>query len=117
MKIPTITTILGLATIASAEVFLYEAFTDGEGWKDRWTVSTYRDDLGHLEVSPGQWFADKEANAGLRTTEDYRFYAVSTPLEKPFNNKNKDLILQFDVKNEQNIDCGGGYLKVNMGIK
>ncbi|KAG0175743.1 hypothetical protein DFQ28_003221 [Apophysomyces sp. BC1034] len=111
MKIPTIAAVLGLAALASAEVFLHETFSDGEGWKDRWTPSTYREDLGKLEVAPGKWFADKEKSAGLRTTEDYRFYATSTAF-KPFNNKDKDLVIQFDVKNEQSIDCGGSYVKI-----
>ncbi|CAO0791966.1 unnamed protein product [Mucor circinelloides] len=112
MKIPTIAAVLGLATLVSAEVFLHETFSDGEGWKDRWTASEHREDLGKLEVSPGKWFADEAYNAGLRTTEDYRFYATSTKIPKPFSNKDKDLVIQFDVKNEQDIDCGGSYLKI-----
>ncbi|KAI7860194.1 Calreticulin family-domain-containing protein [Circinella umbellata] len=111
MKIPTLAAVLGLTALASAEIFLHETFSDNEGWKDRWTVSTHREDLGKLEVTPGQWFADKEKNAGLRTTEDYRFYSVSTPI-KPFENKGKDLVIQFDVKNDQDIDCGGSYVKL-----
>lgn len=31
---------------------------------------------------------------------------------KPFSNKNEDLVIQFSVKHEQNIDCGGGYVKI-----
>ncbi|KAI8060657.1 Calreticulin family-domain-containing protein [Gilbertella persicaria] len=112
MKIPTIAAVLGLAAVASAEVFLHETFSDGEGWKDRWTPSTYREDLGQLEVSSGKWFVNEAAQAGLRTSEDYRFYAASTKLTKPFHSKGKDLVIQFDVKNEQDIDCGGSYLKI-----
>lgn len=112
MKIPTIAAILGLASLATAEVFLHENFSDGEGWKDRWVSSTVRDDLGKLEVSPGNWYVDAEKNAGLRTTEDYRFYATSTKLQKPFDNKDKTFVAQLDVKNEQSIDCGGSYIKV-----
>lgn len=115
MKIPTIAAVLGLAAVASAEVFLHETFSDGEGWKERWTPSAHREDLGKLEVSPGKWFVDDAASAGLRTTEDYRFYATSTKI-KPFNNKGKDLVIQFDVKNEQDIDCGGSYLKVKFNL-
>ncbi|KAI8384982.1 Calreticulin family-domain-containing protein [Radiomyces spectabilis] len=111
MKVPTIAAVLGLAAVCSAEVFLHETFSDGQSWTDRWTPSTYREDLGKMEVSPGKWFVDEAKNAGLRTTEDYRFYAVSTKF-KPFNNKGKDLVIQLDVKNEQNIDCGGSYVKV-----
>ncbi|KAI8141178.1 Calreticulin family-domain-containing protein [Fennellomyces sp. T-0311] len=111
MKVFTLSTVLGLAAVASAEIFLHETFSDNEGWKDRWTVSSHREDLGKLTVSPGTWFADEEKSAGLRTTEDYRFYSVSAPI-KPFENKDKDLVIQFDVKNDQSIDCGGSYLKL-----
>jgi calreticulin len=66
MKIPTIAAVLGLAAVASAEVFLYETFSDGEGWKERWTPSAHREDLGKLEVSPGKWFADEAASTRER---------------------------------------------------
>ena len=29
-----------------------------------------------------------------------------------FSNEGKNLVVQFTVKHEQNIDCGGGYVKV-----
>ena len=29
-----------------------------------------------------------------------------------FSNEDKSLVIQFTVKHEQNIDCGGGYVKV-----
>lgn len=48
---------------------------------------------------------------GLQTSQDARFYAVSNKF-KPFSNKDKPLVVQFSVKHEQSIDCGGGYLKV-----
>lgn len=47
----------------------------------------------------------------LKFTQDARFYGLSTKFE-PFSNKGKPLVIQFTVKHEQNIDCGGGYLKV-----
>lgn len=43
--------------------------------------------------------------------QDARFYGLSTKFE-PFSNEGKPLVIQFSVKHEQNIDCGGGYLKV-----
>lgn len=48
---------------------------------------------------------------GLQTSEDARFYALSRKFE-PFSNEGKNLVVQFTVKHEQDIDCGGGYLKV-----
>lgn len=48
---------------------------------------------------------------GIKTTQDARFYALSKKFP-PFSNKGKPLVVQFTVKHEQNIDCGGGYIKV-----
>lgn len=49
--------------------------------------------------------------SGLQTSQDARFYAVSARFE-PFSNEGKPLVIQFTVKHEQKIDCGGGYVKV-----
>lgn len=65
------------------------------------------------------WFG-KETNddinefsspTGLQTSQDARFYATSARFE-PFSNEGKSLVIQFTVKHEQKIDCGGGYVKV-----
>lgn len=111
MKIHTIASVLGLAAVASAEIFLHETFADGNAWTERWTPSKHKEDLGQLKLSAGKFFADENKSVGLQTTEDYRFYAVSAPIT-PFSNKGKDLVIQYSVKNEQSIDCGGGYMKV-----
>ncbi len=49
--------------------------------------------------------------AGIKTSQDARFYAISAKFD-PFSNEGKDLVIQFQVKHEQNIDCGGGYIKL-----
>lgn len=49
--------------------------------------------------------------SGIQTSQDARFYGLSTKFDK-FSNEGKTLVLQFTVKHEQNIDCGGGYIKV-----
>lgn len=49
--------------------------------------------------------------AGIQTSQDARFYALSSRFE-PFSNRDKTLVVQFTVKHEQNIDCGGGYVKL-----
>mmetsp|Transcript_41794 Transcript_41794/g.97861 ORF Transcript_41794/g.97861 Transcript_41794/m.97861 type:complete len:338 (+) Transcript_41794:532-1545(+) len=52
---------------------------------------------------------------GIKTTENHRFYGLSAPLAQTFNNKGKTLVLQYTVKHEQNIDCGGAYIKILPG--
>lgn len=48
---------------------------------------------------------------GIQTSQDARFYGISSKFDS-FSNKDKTLVLQFTVKHEQNIDCGGGYAKL-----
>lgn len=45
-----------------------------------------------------------------------RFYGLSSKLSEPFTNDGKDLVLQFSVKNEQKLDCGGAYIKLTGDI-
>jgi calreticulin len=52
----------------------------------------------------------RHTDKGLQTAQDARFYQISAAT-KEFSNKGKKLILQYAVKHEQNIDCGGGYIK------
>merc|ERR1719183_721047 len=92
--------IAALAATASATVLYSEDFS--EGWEDRWTVSEAKGDLGAFTASE---------DGGIKTSEDAKFYGISTNFEK-FTNKEKDLVIQFRVAHKQNIDCGGGYVKV-----
>ncbi|XP_017598232.1 PREDICTED: calreticulin, partial [Corvus brachyrhynchos] len=52
-----------------------------------------------------------DEDKGIQTSQDARFYALSSRFE-PFSNRDKTLVVQFTVKHEQNIDCGGGYVKL-----
>ena len=64
-------------------------------------------------MSPGKYYDDQKRDLGIKTSEDYRFYAISSKFEdSKLDNLDKDLIVQFSIKHEQSIDCGGGYLKL-----
>lgn len=103
-----------LAGLALGEVYFQDKFEDGEAWSDRWVQSKHKDDYGAFELSPGNLYAD-EANKGLKTSQDAKFYARSAKFPKAFSNAGKDLVVQFSVKHDQKIDCGGGYVKVFPG--
>lgn len=49
---------------------------------------------------------------GIQTSQDAKFYGLSAKFDEPFSNEGKTLVVQFQVKHEQSIDCGGGYVKV-----
>lgn len=48
---------------------------------------------------------------GLQTSQDARFYALSSRFDD-FSNQGQPMVIQFTVKHEQSIDCGGGYIKL-----
>merc|ERR1712078_782089 len=103
--------ILAIACIgfATAEVYFEEDFSGD--WESRWIQSKAKDDLGEMKVSAGKYYSDPEAGKGLQTSQDAKFYAISAKT-KEFSNEGKTLVVQFSVKHEQDIDCGGGYLKI-----
>merc|ERR1712227_1026784 len=94
---------------ATAEVYFEEDFSGD--WESRWTQSKAKDGLGVMKVSAGKYYSDPEAGKGLQTSQDAKFYAISAKT-KEFSNEGKTLVVQFSVKHEQDIDCGGGYLKL-----
>jgi len=103
-------------TSASAEFFLTENFND-DNWTSRWTESTTwkpKAEMGKWEHTAGQWYGDAD-DKGIQTSEDARFYGLSAKLDKPFVSGDKPLVVQYSVKHEQNLDCGGAYLKLLPG--
>ncbi|KAF8938570.1 hypothetical protein BGZ47_008528 [Haplosporangium gracile] len=113
MKTTLLLASLAIAAVASAAgtTYLEENFTDSN-WEDRWTVSSAKENLGKFALSSGTFQADKESAQGLQTTEDHRFYSISTPFASVADNSKEDLIIQYTVKQEVNQECGGSYLKL-----
>ena len=96
---------------------------------------------GEWVHTAGKWYAD-EADKGIQTSPDARFHNAWAAMEKSFSTEGKDLVLQvrttflplclllltqksfhlhspdklawmqFQVKHEQSLDCGGGYIKL-----
>merc|ERR1719487_278874 len=108
LKSVAVCAIIAIAYV-NAEVFLEEDFS-GDALS-RWTQSTAKDGLGLMKVSAGKYYGDEEAGKGLQTSQDAKFYGFSAKT-KEFSNAGKTLVIQYSVKHEQDIDCGGAYLKL-----
>jgi len=112
MDLLVITTILVASLSVDAKIYLKEEFSDGDAFADRWISSTAKGaEMGVFRLSAGKFYNDEEIDKGLQTSQDARFYGISTKFES-FSNEGKPLVIQFQVKHEQDIDCGGGYVKV-----
>jgi calreticulin len=97
---------------ALAEVYFQENFD--EGWEDRWVKSKNKEAEGTQGTwvwTAGKYFGDASESKGIQTSPDARFHQISASFNK-FSNRDKTLVLQYSVKNEQKLDCGGGYIKI-----
>lgn len=102
-----------LAATASGKTYFKEDF-NSKDWEKRWTVPTKwksESELGTWNWTPGEFYGDA-SDRGIQTGENHRFYGLSAKLDEKFTNTNKELVLQFSVKFENEIDCGGAYIKL-----
>jgi calreticulin len=100
-----------LARVGEGKVFFQESFDDT--WQERWVESTEwkeAKDMGTWKHTAGKWHGD-ENDKGIQTVEDAKFYGLSALMTEPFT-QTGDLVLQYTVKHEQKIDCGGAYIKL-----
>jgi len=113
MKTILVLALAALVASVAATVYFEEDFSK-PGWESRWVVSDWKKadgTAGTWDLATGKYFESAEADKGLHTTQDARFYGISSKFNT-FSNKGKTTVIQFTVKHEQNIDCGGGYIKV-----
>jgi calreticulin len=102
--------LLSTVALVYGKTYFKETFDDS--YKSRWVVSNWKSsEQGKWGHSAGEWYGDAEADKGLQTTQDAKFYAISAKFPS-FSNEGKDLVVQFQVSFPQKIDCGGGYIKV-----
>jgi calreticulin len=98
-----------IAAVYSKDYFV-EQFED-ESYQKRWVQSKAKSDLGEFKLSHGKFYGDAKKDLGIQTSQDARFYGYSAKFDS-FSNEGKTLVIQFTVKHEQKIDCGGGYVKI-----
>lgn len=71
--------------------------------------------MGTWKRTTGEFYGD-ENDTGIQTSENHRFYGISAALDKPYTSEaGKDLVLQYSVKLENKLDCGGAYIKLLPG--
>ncbi|KDP43889.1 hypothetical protein JCGZ_20899 [Jatropha curcas] len=105
---------LFLFPFASSEIFFEERFEDG--WKDRWVLSDWKRSegkAGTFKHTAGKWPGDPD-DKGIQTYNDAKHFAISAKIPE-FSNKDRTLVVQFSIKFEQDIECGGGYIKLLSG--
>ncbi|KAI8556035.1 hypothetical protein RHMOL_Rhmol05G0221600 [Rhododendron molle] len=98
-----------------SEIIFEERFEDG--WQSRWVKSDWKKSegkAGSFKHTAGKWSGDPD-DKGIQTSSDAKHYAISAKLPE-FSNKDRTLVLQYSIKFEQDIECGGGYIKLLSGF-
>ncbi|KAJ1665587.1 hypothetical protein IW140_004028 [Coemansia sp. RSA 1813] len=96
---------------------MWEQFTEGS--RKRWMASRAKKQDGEEARYDGEWAIEEvsdlagiEGDAALVVKNDARHHAISTTLEHTFDPASDGLVLQYEVKFQKSLECGGAYIKL-----
>ncbi|KAJ8105826.1 hypothetical protein OPT61_g9947 [Boeremia exigua] len=97
-----------------------EQFTDD--WEDRWKASHAKKDVQADDEEwayVGTWAVEEptvlkgvEGDKGLVVKDKAAHHAISAKFPKAVDNKDETLVVQYEVKLQNGLECGGAYLKL-----
>ncbi|KAH0544207.1 hypothetical protein FGG08_001652 [Glutinoglossum americanum] len=98
-----------------------EQFTDG--WDSRWIPSHAKKEndktgdeewtyIGNWAVEEPTVFKAIEGDKGLVVKDKAAHHAISAKFPKKIDSKGKTLVVQYEVKLQNGLECGGAYLKL-----
>ncbi|KAH9328343.1 hypothetical protein KI387_000451 [Taxus chinensis] len=93
------------ALVSASEPLFYESFD--EAYEGKWIVSEKEDYKGVWKHEKSQGHEDY----GLLVSEAARKYAIVKELPESVDLKDGSLVLQYEVRLQNGLECGGAYLK------
>ncbi|GAA0145727.1 chaperone [Lithospermum erythrorhizon] len=90
---------------ASSDVKFYESFD--ESFEGRWITSVKDDYQGVWKHSKSEGHDDY----GLLVSEKARKYAIVKELDAPVDLTDGTVVLQYEVRLQEGLECGGAYIK------
>ncbi|KAK4791713.1 hypothetical protein SAY86_032126 [Trapa natans] len=91
--------------IRASDVIFYESFD--ESFDGRWVVSHKGDYEGVWKHSK----SDGHEDYGLLVSEKAKKYAIVKELDENYSIKDGTVVLQYEVRLQNGLECGGAYLK------
>ncbi|KAI4122472.1 MAG: hypothetical protein LQ338_005797 [Usnochroma carphineum] len=98
----------------------FEQFTDD--WDSRWKVSHAKKQDSKTDEDwayVGTWAVEEpyvlkaiEGDKGLVVKNPAAHHAISAKFDKKIDNKGKTLVVQYEVKLQNGLECGGAYMKL-----
>jgi calreticulin len=76
------------------------------GWDKRWKTSSWKESdgsAGKFTWTAGKWYGDEEADKGIQTGPDSKYFALYSELKKAYTNEGKELIVQVSARGMQQL--------------
>ncbi|KAG9069023.1 hypothetical protein KI688_009913 [Linnemannia hyalina] len=106
--------------VTSIKAPFLEQFADN--WSARWTASEATKETtaeGEVFSYVGQWSVEEptvypgmKGDKGLVAKSPAAHHAISASLPEVVDNKDKTLVVQYEVKAQTGLECGGAYMKL-----
>ncbi|KAI0391160.1 Calreticulin-domain-containing protein [Xylariaceae sp. FL0594] len=116
----TVPAVLPTFTPSSVKAPFFEQFTDG--WDTRWKPSHAKKDTKGSEEEwayVGEWAVEEPSvysgivgDKSLVAKNAAAHHAISAKFPKKIDPKGKTLVVQYEVKLQKGLDCGGAYMKL-----
>jgi Calreticulin family len=104
------------AQAANSDFFFLETFAQGDGVfsSGRWVKSKdpKYTDQPLLVKTPKKTVEGFEDDKGLVLSQEMKHYGLSSKFPTPLDVKGKDLVIQYELKLEDTLACGGAYVKL-----
>lgn len=91
--------------------YLFEAFNDNS-WTESWSTSTLSNVSGKWEVrdtAEPKGYPDEKM---IFMTTENSYYGLSTEFKTPLKIVDQTLVLQYEVRLQDKLECGGAYIKL-----
>lgn len=94
----------------------FEQFIDDSRWKASHAKKEDTDEewqyVGTWAVEEASVFPGIKGDTGLVLKDKAAHHAISAKFDTPIDNKGKTLVVQYEVKLQNNLECGGAYMKL-----
>jgi len=109
------------ASVPKNDLFFVETFDEADPFSSsgNWVKSSnerYSEQVVTIKSanSPAKGF---ESDKGLQLTSDHKFYGFGSKFKTPPDTKDKkEIVIQYELKLEETLACGGAYIKLPRSI-
>ncbi|XP_063413598.1 calnexin-like isoform X1 [Mytilus trossulus] len=106
--------------VVKGNTFFTETFDKPADFEKRWTKSQTKKDGAEETIAKydGKWSVEEPKDSalkgdhGLVLKSKAKHHAISSKLNKPFRFDGKPFVVQYEVKFQNGLECGGAYVKL-----